>query len=370
MEPVRPVLPDYGGAWVGGIVPALLGAADPSWLPAEVEGAGAVVLLVVDGLGWSALTGATGEHVPTLRGLAGGPITTVVPSTTGAALTSISTAVAPAAHGIVGYRMRVGGEMLTVLSWQTASGKGPDPRSVQPHEPFLGRSLPVVTRSDFRGGGFSNAHLRGSRFAGWSTTAVLVEQCRLLVAAGERFVYAYYDGVDKVAHEFGLHGSFYRAELASVDRLVADLLAALPPDCTLLVTSDHGQVHVDERGKVRLGAVAALVTAYGGEGRFRSLHARTGAAADLRAAAGEAYGSQAWVLSRDELLDEGWLGTGASAAVRGRIGDVVLAAREPVAFIAPDFKIEARMLSFHGSVTAEEMLVPLVAGRGLGGRRG
>ncbi len=47
--------------------------------------------------------------------------------------------------------------------------------------------------------------LRGGRLLGWQTISGLVEQCVRAVAAGERFVYAYYPGVDTVAHEFGLH---------------------------------------------------------------------------------------------------------------------------------------------------------------------
>ena len=40
---------------------------------------------------------------------------------------------------------------------------------------------------------------------------MLVEHCRRLVGHDERFVYAYYPGVDTVAHEFGLHDEYYRA---------------------------------------------------------------------------------------------------------------------------------------------------------------
>ncbi len=65
-------------------------------------------------------------------------------------------------------------------------------------------------------------------------------------AAGERFVYAYYGGVDKTAHERGF-GEFYDAELRSADRLVGDVLDALPPGAVLLVTADHGQVEVGDR---------------------------------------------------------------------------------------------------------------------------
>jgi len=46
---------------------------------------------------------------------------------------------------------------------------------------------------------------------------------RRLVVAGESFVYAYYEGIDKVAHEYGL-GDAYDAELVFVDRLVEFLI--------------------------------------------------------------------------------------------------------------------------------------------------
>ena len=56
-------------------------------------------------------------------------------------------------------------------------------------------------------------------------------------------MYAYYDGIDKVAHAHGF-GAHYDAELVAVDRIVADLVGVLPPDAVLLVTADHGQIEV------------------------------------------------------------------------------------------------------------------------------
>lgn len=360
------IRPDYGGAWIGGVVPALLDGEPAPWLPGPAAGARSVVLVVLDGLGWTALE-AGRDRLPVLAGMTGGPITTVVPSTTSAALTSIATGLTPGRHGIVGFRMRVGGEILNVLQWRTASGdRGPAPAAVQPHASFGGRDVRLVTRSEFRGSGFSEAHVRGSTMIGWRTTGVLVEHCRRLVAAGETFVYAYYDGVDKVAHEYGLRNGFFDVELASADRLVGDLLAVLPPDCAVLVTADHGQVHVEADAKRDLRAVAPLVASCSGDGRFRWLHARPGASRELREAAVGHYGDEAWVCSREQVLDEGWLGPDASATVVGRLGDVVLAARAPVAFIDPDYVQESKLISFHGSLTAAEMLVPLVAARGTG----
>jgi predicted AlkP superfamily pyrophosphatase or phosphodiesterase len=359
------VLPAFDGASIAGLIPALLGATDNAWLPEPARTAEQVVLLLLDGLGWHAV----GEHaarMPTVATMEGGPITSVVPSTTATALTSVSTGLAPAQHGIVGYRMRVGDDILNVLRWSVRDGnRPPDPFDVQRHTAFLGREVPVVTRSEFRNSGFTNAHLRGGRFIGWHTTAMLVEQCVRCIEAGERVVYGYYPGVDTVAHEFGLHDRAYLRELEATDRLVADLCEALPAHAALLVTSDHGQVHLETASWIDISELAPLIATMAGDGRFRYLYARPGAAAELAEKARALVGDRGWVWSRGDLLESGMFGTGATGTIPGRIGDVVLGAKNPVAFIDPALANEPKLKSGHGSLTADEMLVPLVAARGV-----
>jgi Type I phosphodiesterase / nucleotide pyrophosphatase len=361
--PAEPVVPSYRAPGLVALLPALLGAGERSWLPPAAADAGAVVVLVVDGLGWDALEHHRGA-LPALAALDGGRVTTVAPSTTAAALTSITTGLAPSEHGLVGFRMRVEGEVLNALSWQVNGRRPPDPTLVQRHAPFRGREIPVVTKSEFHRTGFTEAHLRGARFYGWRAVSSLVEHCRQLVAGGEQLVYAYYPGLDEVAHAHGLHDGFYEAELLFVDRLVDALRAALPAHAALLVTADHGQVHLDEDAWVALGDLSELVEQCAGDGRFRYLYARRGAADELLAAARESHAAHAWVCSRDELVAAGWLGPPPAAPVRRRIGDVVLATSKSVAFIDPSFRRETALRSGHGSLTEDEMWVPLVGGRG------
>jgi hypothetical protein len=361
MEALRP---RYDGASVTGVVAGLLGARPGDWLPAPLREADSVVLLVVDGLGWSALDERR-DLLPELAALEGGPVTTVVPSTTAAALTSITTGLPPSQHGVVGYRVLVDSVVLNVLSWQTAPPRrAPEPFALQRHAPFLGRTVPVVTKAEFAATGFTEAHLRGSRFLGWRAVSSLVEQCRQLVAAGEGFVYGYYDGVDAVAHAHGLRDGFYEAELVAVDRLVGQLRDVLPTHAALGVVSDHGQVHVGPEGWLALTRLDGLFERGSGDGRFRYLHAPAGGAAALLDAATDAFGRQAWVLGRVQLLDEEWLGPAPSPATRRRVGDVVLAAKDPVAFVDPALPREAGLVSAHGSLTSTEMLVPLLGGPG------
>lgn len=364
MDVGAPVLPDFAGGCVAGLVPALLGGHDVPWMPAPVRDAEHAVLLVLDGLGWGALD----EHrelMPVLAAMDGGPITTVVPSTTSTALTSIATGLAPAQHGVVGYRMLVGNDVLNVLRWSVRdSARTPDPFDVQRHTAFLGREVPVVTRSEFRSTGFTQAHLRGGRFVGWHTTATLVEHVVRAIEKGERLVYAYYPGVDSVAHEFGLHDRVFRRELAATDRLVDDLRRALPNSATLLVTSDHGQVHLERSSWIEISEITSRCAAVTGDGRFRYLHARPGEARELLDVARDAVSDTAWVYSRREVLDSGMMGVGATGTIPSRIGDVVLAARTPVAFVDPALPNEVRLRSGHGSLTPDEMYVPLLAARG------
>ncbi|HSO94435.1 MAG TPA: alkaline phosphatase family protein, partial [Acidimicrobiia bacterium] len=267
MEPPAPVRPAYDGAGVSNLIPALLGARDVAWLPAPVRDAQTVVLLVIDGLGWEALTGRP-HLLPELTALTGGPITTVAPSTTASALTSITTGRPPAEHGVIGFRIVVDQIVLNVLSWHASSGRRtPEPFTVQRHPPFFGREVDVVTKAEFARTGFTEAHLRGARFHGWKAVSSLVEHCRALAAARTPFVYAYYDGVDAVAHARGLHDGFYDAELRFADRLVGDLRDALPEEAALAIVSDHGQVHVGREGWRDLDGIAGCFERGSGDGR-------------------------------------------------------------------------------------------------------
>jgi len=370
-----PVRPDYGGACLSSVVPALFsavagGSGLPSWMPAPVQGARQVVLLVLDGLGWEQLQ-ASRASAPTLASAVGGPITSVAPTTTATALTSLTTGVPPAVHGIVGYRLRVDvdaspapgpGDVMNVLRWRTGRGdmrRLLPPPQFQPVPPFAGRAVAAVTRSEFASTGFTAAHLTGVRLFGWSVPSALVVSVRRLLAGGETFVYAYYEGLDKVAHEHGL-GENYHEELKAVDRLIADLLEVLPPGAVLVVTSDHGQVEVGNATRLPATALFDMVELFSGEGRFRWLHVRPGSLDDVVAVAREAHGDEAWVRTREQMVEDGWFGGPLPAHVAHRLGDVALVAHAPVAFLDPADTGETRLLGRHGSLTAAEMTVPLV----------
>jgi len=331
-------------------------------MPDAVAGAKQVVLLVLDGLGWEQLLSRL-ALAPNLAAMAGGAITTVAPSTTATALTSITTGLTPGEHGIVGYRMAVSGEILNVLRWSTGHGDSRrhiDPTTTQPFAPFMGDRVPVVSKAELEHSAFTEAHLRGTEPVGWRAPSSIAVVVGNLLRRGDRLVYAYYDGIDKIAHERGF-GPFYDAELQFVDALVGAVHAALPPGAVLLVTADHGQVDVGERLVTPHRDVLRLCRQQSGEGRFRWLHARPGAHAELLAAATQHHGSHAWVHSRDEIIGAGWFGPTVSPPVAARYGDVALVPHEPISFDDPADSGPYPLICRHGSLTSAEMLVPLLA---------
>ena len=358
------VLPDYDGACISNIVPALLeGDTEwPSWIPADVAEADQIVLLVLDGLGWTQFQQRS-SITPTLSSLAGGPITSVAPSTTATALTSISTGLPPGQHGIMGYRMAVDGDVLNVLRWH-ANGRDArqsiPPERIQTHDAFAGQRPPVITRAEFRKTGFTTAHLDRTRLVGWRLTSTLVTEIDLALGRGEPFVYAYYDGIDKIAHEFGLD-RHYDAEVQFVDRLVADVLEVLPAGAALVVTSDHGQVDVGDNVISPDPKVMSHVDFQSGEGRFRWLHARPGRSSALLDDA-SMYSDVAWVVGVEQVIDEGWFGPRCTDAARSALGDVALVARDAVSFFDPADSGLYKLVARHGSLTIDEMHVPLLVG--------
>lgn len=366
----EPRCPDYQGACITNIVPALLGPggtdALPDFFPPIVRGARQVVLLVVDGLGWHQLQdriASVPAHVTTLASMQGSSITTIAPTTTVTALTSIATGAAPGEHGLVGYRIDFAGRVVQMLRWADDRGdvrRRLMPRDVQPCPPFLGASVPVLSKAEFDGTAFTESHLRDQQMFSWRAASSMVVDVRDLLARGERFVYCYYDGIDKIAHERGF-GDHYDAELLTVDRMIADIASVLPRDAVLLITADHGQVMVGEHTMTLAPDVTRHLSHQSGEGRFRWLHVNNGRIDDVVTAAKQHHGDVAWVMTRDEMIERGYFGRRVNDVVRRRFGDVAVMAKHEVSFDDPADKTYFQLQCRHGSLTSAEVDVPLLA---------
>lgn len=329
------------------------GEPNPLRLPAVT---GAIVLLI-DGLG-AAQLGQRAGHARTLASAPGGSLDAGFPSTTAVALASLTTGALAGEHGIVGYDALVPGAGVRN---QLRDWGGPMDPAVYQRLPTLLEQTPSVAIGEPKhaGGGFTNAVLRGAEFRGGRSMAErfsLAEQA----ARERRLVYLYVPELDRIGHEHGWQHSAWIDALEQLDGHVSALAASLPRETGLVVTADHGMVDVDASAHLiappeLLGPVAHVA----GEPRCLQLHAADGIGADALADAWRAWlGDAAWVATRAQVIDAGWLGE-VHPEVAPRLGDVFVASRGRRAIYADAADPGRSMIGQHGSLTPDELRVPL-----------
>ena len=214
--------------------------------------------------------------------------------------------------------------------------------------------------------GLTRACLRGGEFRPTHSLGDLAACAAAAQREGERsLVYAYHGDLDFTGHVRGPASQAWALELANVDRLAAAIADRLPPAGALVVTGDHGMVELSS--PVDIDDVPALqegVRLVGGEPRARHVYAQARAADDVLATWRETLGEGFAVLSRDEAVETGWFGPRVSTAARARIGDVVAVARSTGGLVRRCAEPqESSFVGHHGSLTADEMLVPLLVVR-------
>ena len=367
-----PVLPSYDGNGLAGVLPSVASSLGVVGVPAPLglPPARRAVVVLVDGLGLELLRSRSG-HAPFLRSLLAGstPLTAGFPSTTATSMGTFGTGLPPGAHGLVGYEVLIPGEdrLLNELSWED----GPDPFTWQPAETVLQRAEAdgvAVTRIGpgyFDGSGLTNAALRGGAFRAARGLAAGVDEALAAIRSGHRsLTYLYWGELDRVGHVHGCRSWQWGEELEHIDAELARLAEQLPPDTSLSVTADHGMVDAPHALRLDLAhepELAAGVRHVAGEFRGVQLHCEPGAADDVLATWRERVGDRAWIRTRDEAVAEGWFGR-VSPRVLPRIGQVIAAMRDNFAVV--DSR-SARpqllaLLGHHGSLTADEVAVPLL----------
>ncbi|TDD19443.1 alkaline phosphatase family protein [Kribbella turkmenica] len=371
-----PVSPQYGGGALADVLPSVAGALS---VPQEQNVLGLppaprYAVLLFDGLGWNLLR-RNADVAPYLSSLlpTGRSLTAGVPSTTAVSLTSLGTGLPPGAHGIVGYTSIVpeSGALLNALQWDAPV----DPRRWQPHGTVFDRIAAAgvatrnVSKARFDTSGLTAAAFRGSAHRGADTVEDRLDATRFAIREGRSsLVYVYDSQLDYTGHNEGSDSQQWLKELAAADLFAQQIRSAMPRDAVLLVVADHGMIDVPRTGRIDLDEEPALldgIRLIGGESRFRHLYCVPGAEADVLATYQERLGDDALVLSRDDAVALGWFG-GVEDRVTPRLGDVLVAALGPVALVASRrFPKEADLIGLHGSLTDDEMAIPLLVDPGL-----
>ncbi len=331
------------------------------------------VMIVVDGLG-SANLRAAAAYARTLSALAPRRIETVIPSTTGAALTTLVTGRLPAEHGLIGYAIRH--PQLGIVNTLKGWGGITDPAAWQRATPLfelgsgLGARAVAIGRPAHATGGLTESILAGAEYLGGQTIDDRFAIASRLVRGPDPILaYLYIDELDRVAHSDGWRSMLWGRRLEDFDSALSAFLRTLPADTGVVVTADHGMIDIAPEQYAALpDAELTEVAAVGGEARNRSLYLRDpGSAREVADRLSGVLGKQAWVGTRDDAIRAGWFGGQLRPEIADRLGDVLLVARGTRAFIGEAETGIRAMVGQHGGVSDEERGVPVALAGALAG---
>ncbi len=385
-------LPATFAAALGAQLPGPALPALPRELWADLaNGVRRVVFVLVDALGYRRLQRAMQtDQTPGWRALVHRgrllPLTSVFPSTTVVALSSLATGLAPAQHGFLGTRLFlreygvIADMILLKLVLHGAPGQlvgmGLDPNKFLP-APNLAEALAsagvavhdLLNYTLIRSGLTQVLHRGAGQLVPVVGTGDLwVALRQLLENAGDRpsYIYAYHSLVDSIAHLYGPTGEMLDAELRSFAYSIqTEFLDKLSPEAArgtlLVISADHGAVFTPRASAIELPKQAVwndLVMMPTAEQRIGYAYVRSGRMQAARDALQRDLTSALVLADVQETLEAGLWGPGpVHPETRARLGDLLLLATgdrylaDPMGQI-PDFR------GMHGGLTAEEMLVP------------
>ena len=340
-----------------------------------------IVYLVLDGVGYNQLnrftTAGGGAHFfsrhPAER------ITTVFPSTTAAAVTTLSTGATPAEHGVLSWNLHLHdlGMVGAVLPGKTLTGT-PLVNSEFNLRRYLGlpsylssvrRHKRLLSFGTLGRSPYSNAGTRWNGYGAYNTLTGMERQTVRFAREGGRGVaYVYWPLYDTLCHRKGVQARETRRHLAEIDASLGRLVSRLSGTGTLLlVTADHGVVDSPPPKRIDLAAVPGLLDCLAllpaGDGRQVSCFVRPGCVGRFHDVLARHLAEACVCITGEDLLESGLLGPGQPhPALRGRVGDYVLLARDDFAFRVMASLTKARVhKGNHGGLSSDEVYVPLYA---------
>jgi hypothetical protein len=370
------------------LAPPLTGDLDPF---GGRRAEGPVVVLQIDGCGWFPFASWARPAPDTLAeawGRMSRPITSVFPTTTVSALTSLSSGTPPGRHGLVGPlqylpRFNLTADILRMSRSDRAGseelvGPGWSPSDVTGVPSIFRRGVRGValSRRQFDGTGFNRVLYDGAEFVGYSTASDLAHLLGEILRRPQPppLVMVYWDELDTVHHLRGPTQGLFEFEANRIAHLVAHV--AEHADSTrqrtthLFVTADHGQVAVDPARQIRVDLIPEianeLARPLAGDRRAGYLTARWGRLDALKAALRRHLPSETLILPTAEAVGLGLYGPPPHhPELSERLGDILVLVPVPYGLLTPRLRIESRTAEFlgsHSGLDPEEQVDPHVSG--------
>jgi hypothetical protein len=400
------VYPNYGGGSILNIPASLCRLMDVPVFGAEPlseellapfnEGFRGIILVLMDALSLSRLRRWIAEGRVSLwsqlaeEGVLA-PVTSITPSTTSAALTSLWTGRSAAQHGIVGYEMwlkEYGIVANTIrhapMSFRKSTGSlseaGFDPEKFLPfqtlgtHLAAHGVSAYALQHRSIVHSGLSSMYFKDVNVKAFNTAADLCINLRELLESKKEerlFVWVYWDAVDYFSHIYGPDDERTLEEFAnfsaSFERLFLGRSSSeARRDTLLILCADHGQIstqpddYYDLKNHPNLTRRLHILPT--GETRMAYLFVKPGQTEAVREYLERTWPAQFRLVDPVFAAHSGLFGPGdLHPRLLDRVGDLLVLARGNAYLWWAEKK--NHLFGRHGGLSQDEMIVPLLAVR-------
>jgi len=408
--PPGAVKPDYKGYCLSNVSPTIMSIFGvnhnrpvlPKDAFGEVDASGVdnVVLLLCDGLGYNVWTRRSGKGFIDLMSTKGSvrPISTVFPSTTAAALTTVSTGLTPQEHGLPEWYVYMDeiGDVMATLPFTRVGDRGRDTLlgEFDPKAMFSGRtifqqlrdeginSLSLTNRS-LAFTAFSAVSRTGSAVLPYSAASDMTVSLRRLVerSRGKNLFYAYWSFVDTIEHIYGPFTDESETEASLISHaLMEGFLSKLDRGAAkrtlILVTADHGQLQVEPEKTIYMNRWRKLTGALArspkgeevppwGSARDAYIRVEEGRAEDTMQYLQKKLEGVATVMTTKEGIDLGLFGINRpSRRFKRRIGDIMILPHDSkMVWYRYKRGDPLNLRGHHGGLMEDEMAIPLAVAR-------
>jgi len=363
----------------------------------SLDGIEKVVLVVFDGLGYNMWLDSRNDQGFLGRIAQKGmliPITTVFPSTTAAAITTINTGLTPLEHGLPEWVLYMH-EIKMIINTlpftpfmserrMSLSDMGVDPKILYDgktvYEDLLAagvNSHTLVSRM-LSNSAYNTLIKKGSKSHPYvyATDGVMKIRRILEDARGPTYVNFYTDSIDSMTHVYGPYTEESRGEINSVSAIFkAQLLDKISrkaaKNTLMLVTADHGHTTINPNKVIYLNGDRKLkkFMASNGAGKILPTGSPRGAflhinKADIEEACSyltRKFAGKARIMKSRDAISMGLFGTGKMhPKFRDRVGDIMILPREGEAIWYEHVQgKKQKLIGMHGGLSANEMLIPL-----------
>ncbi|MBN2039455.1 MAG: alkaline phosphatase family protein [Spirochaetes bacterium] len=334
-----------------------------------------IILLVIDGLGWKYFEKNGKDTIFSEYFVK--KLSSVFPSTTASATTTLETGVAPQQHGITGWFMLLKelGIIAKILPFMPRYGGQslPDDR-VQRNDIYREQRL----NDKIRNPSFliypenivdNKVNKRNSNLLTYKTlNGMFLQIGKALKSSSERkYIYSYWENFDSLSHRYGISGKkVFDHFMLLNEKLIRFIKSIKNTNTALLITADHGLIDTEKSKIIFLNDYPdiydMLTLPLCGEPRAAYCYVHPEKTKDFEFLVKKRLGNCLKIYKSSTLLKKGAFGLyEPHEMLKHRIGDYTLVMKEN--YIIRDKLFNERRLSFtgnHGGLSDDEKYVPLI----------